>query len=284
MSTGKYFIETFGCQMNVNDSEKAAGLLEASGLERTDSAECADVVFVNTCAVRERASEKLFHAVGRYKGLKKHNPSLKIAVGGCVAQLQGKDIIERAPTVDVLVGTHNLVDLPRLLEEARESGEPRFALDRKADAFEIPFSRVVHSSTTRAYVTVVEGCNHVCSFCVVPRTRGKEVCRSPQSILDEVQSLVSRGYHEVMLLGQTVNAYRFGDTDFPDLLRLVHDSDDRLWRLRFTTSHPEHVDAKFARSFAELAATCPVSSPSRSIRSRWHSGRHATRVHRSRIP
>ena len=257
MAKGKYFIETFGCQMNVNDSEKAAGLLEADGMQRVRSVEAADVIFVNTCAVRERAAEKLFHAVGRYKGLKARNPALKIAVGGCVAQLQGMEIMERAPTVDVLVGTHNLRDLPRLLTESSESGLRQSALDREADAFSIPANVVSHSSRTRAYITVVEGCNHVCSFCVVPRTRGKEVCRSPESILEEVRSLLDGGYKEVMLLGQTVNAYRFGDVDFPDLLRLVHDTDDRLWRLRFTTSHPEHVDEKFARCFAELPRLAP---------------------------
>ena len=257
MDKGKYFIETYGCQMNVNDSEKAAGLLESDGLERVETPDDADVIFVNTCAVRERAAEKLYHAVGRYKAFKKERPALKIAVGGCVAQLQGKEILERAPSVDVLIGTHNLRDLPRLLAESEDTGERRSALDTRADAFSIPAEVVSHSSATRAYVTVVEGCNHVCSFCVVPRTRGKEVCRSPESIVAEVKSLLDRGYHEVMLLGQTVNAYKFGSCDFPDLLRLVHDADDRLWRLRFTTSHPAHVDAKFARCFADLPRLAP---------------------------
>ena len=257
VTSGKYFIETFGCQMNVNDSEKAEGLLAGSGLERAEGADRADVIFINTCAVRERAAEKLFHMVGRYKALKAQNPTLRIAVGGCVAQLQGKEILERAPAVDVLVGTHNLRDLPGLLTQSRASGERAFALDRKADAFAIPAEVVAHSSKTRAYVTVVEGCNHVCSFCVVPKTRGTEVCRSPESILAEVRSLTERGYHEVMLLGQTVNSYRFGGVDFPDLLRLVHDEDERLWRLRFTTSHPEHVNEKFARCFADLPRLAP---------------------------
>lgn len=257
MAKGKYFIETYGCQMNVNDSEKAAGLLESDGMERVETPEGADVIFVNTCAVRERAAEKLYHAVGRYKSFKKDKPALRIAVGGCVAQLQGKEILERAPSVDVLIGTHNLHDLPRLLAESGQSGVRQSALDTKADAFSIPAEVVSHSSTTRAYVTVVEGCNHVCSFCVVPRTRGKEVCRAPESIVAEVRSLLDRGYHEVMLLGQTVNAYRFGDINFPDLLRMVHDADERLWRLRFTTSHPEHVDEKFARCFADLPRLAP---------------------------
>ena len=255
--SSKYFIETFGCQMNVNDSEKAAGLFRTRGMEEAARAEDADVIFVNTCAVRERAAEKLYHAVGRYKHLKRENPELRIAVGGCVAQLQGKEIVERSPSIDVLVGTHNLVRLPELLEESRQTRTRQFSIDTKADAFSIPFEQVAHSSPTRAYVTIVEGCNHVCSFCVVPRTRGREVCRSPESIVAEVRSLLDRGYHEVMLLGQTVNAYRFDSVDFPALLRLVHDADDRLWRLRFTTSHPEHVDGSFARCFAELPRLAP---------------------------
>jgi tRNA-2-methylthio-N6-dimethylallyladenosine synthase len=255
--SSKYFIETFGCQMNVNDSEKAAGLLRSRGMEEAQGAEDADVIFVNTCAVRERAAEKLYHAVGRYKHLKREKPELRIAVGGCVAQLQGKEIVERSPAIDVLVGTHNLVRLPELLEESRQTRTRQFSIDTKADAFSIPFEQVAHSSPTRAYVTIVEGCNHVCSFCVVPRTRGREVCRSPESIVAEVRSLLDRGYHEVMLLGQTVNAYEHGDVDFPDLLRLVHDADDRLWRLRFTTSHPEHVDERFARCFADLPRLAP---------------------------
>lgn len=257
MSRGKYFIETFGCQMNVNDSERAAGLFQSDGMEAVETPADADVIFVNTCAVRERAAEKLFHAVGRYKEFKRDNPDLKIAVGGCVAQLHGEDILARAPSVDVLVGTHNLQDLPGLLADSIRLGGRRSALNKKADAFSIDPAIIAHSSKTRAYVTIAEGCNHVCSFCVVPRTRGVEVCRSPQSIGDEVRSLLDRGYHEVMLLGQTVNAYRFDDTDFGDLLRLVHDADERLWRLRFTTSHPEHVDEKFARCFADLPRLAP---------------------------
>ena len=255
--SGKFFIETFGCQMNVNDSEKAAGLLQARGLTATQSPESADVIFVNTCAVRERAAEKLFHAVGRYRSLKQQNPDLRIAVGGCVAQLQGTDIVDRAPAIDVLVGTHNLSRLPELLDENRATGTRQSSIDTKADAFTIPPETILHSSRVRAYVTIVEGCNHVCSFCVVPRTRGREVCRSPESIVAEVRALLDRGYHEVMLLGQTVNAYEYGGVDFPALLRLVHDADDRLWRLRFTTSHPAHVDERFARCFADLPRLAP---------------------------
>jgi tRNA-2-methylthio-N6-dimethylallyladenosine synthase len=253
----KFFIETFGCQMNVNDSEKVSGLLQADGHEPVGKAEQADFVFINTCAVREKASEKLFHALGRLKQLKRRNPRLKVGAGGCVTQLQGPDgILARAPYVDVLVGTHTVARVPELLRQASETSQPAVDLDRKADSFAVPVSAVAHSSPVRAYVTVMEGCNHVCSFCVVPRTRGPEVCRAPDAIVAEVQSLVARGYREVMLLGQTVNAYRHGGVDFAELLRRV-DAVAGLARLRFTTSHPEHVGERLADALRDLQKVCP---------------------------
>jgi tRNA-2-methylthio-N6-dimethylallyladenosine synthase len=252
----RYFIETFGCQMNVNDSEKVAGLLEADGYELSSSATNADLVFVNTCAVREKAADKLYHALGRLRPLKERNPDLVIGVGGCVAQLQGEAVLERSPQIDVLVGTHNFVRLPELVREARKSGRRIVDLDRKADPFGVPDSVVAHSSAVRAYVTAMEGCNHVCSFCVVPRTRGPEVNRPPEAIVAEVAALVARGYPEVMLLGQTVNAYRFGDVDFAALLERVGGVPG-LERLRFTTSHPEHVTARLARALRSVPTLCP---------------------------
>jgi tRNA-2-methylthio-N6-dimethylallyladenosine synthase len=253
----RFFIQTFGCQMNVNDSEKVAGLLGADGYERTEVVEEADVVFVNTCAVREKAAEKLYHAVGRLKRLKAQKPDLLVGVGGCVAQLQGAAVLERARSIDVLVGTHNIAQVPALFRRAREGANgPLVDLDRSADSFVVPPSAVAHSSPVRAYVTVMEGCNHVCSFCVVPRTRGPEVCRPPRDVVGEVASLVARGYPEVMLLGQTVNAYRYGDVDFADLLRLV-DAVPGLQRLRFTTSHAEHVTPRLADALGDLPRVCP---------------------------
>ena len=252
----RFFIETFGCQMNVNDSEKVAGLLLADGYERAAAAAEADFVFVNTCAVREKASEKLFHALGRLKKLKAHNPDLVIGVGGCVAQLQGTAILDRAPYVDVLVGTHNVARVPELVRRARAGFSGCVDLDRKADSFTVPDAAVAHTSAVRAYVTAIEGCNHVCSFCVVPRTRGPEQCRPADEIVGEVRSLVDRGYPEVMLLGQTVNAYRYGGVGFADLLERVQ-AVDGLRRLRFTTSHPEHVDERMADAFRDLPKLCP---------------------------
>ena len=254
-TTRRYFIETFGCQMNVNDSEKVAGLLQADGYEPAASQEDADFVFINTCAVREKASEKLFSALGRLKQLKVVRPELTVGVGGCVAQLQGTAILERAPHVDLLVGTHNIARVPDLARSPRY-GETAVDLDRRADTFAIPDSAVAHSNPVRAYVTAIEGCNHVCSFCVVPRTRGPEVCRSPEAIVSEVESLVGRGFAEVMLLGQTVNAYRFGGVEFADLLARVH-AVPGLQRLRFTTSHPSEVTPAMAAAFRDLPRLCP---------------------------
>jgi tRNA-2-methylthio-N6-dimethylallyladenosine synthase len=252
----RYFIETFGCQMNVNDSEKVAGLLQADGYEEASAREEADVVFINTCAVREKAAEKLYHALGRLKRAKRERPGLVVGVGGCVAQLQGTAVLDRAPYVDVLVGTHNLSSVPLLVRRAREGQGRGIDLDRRADSFDVPAEAVAHASAVRAYVTAIEGCNHVCSFCVVPRTRGPEACRPPDQIVDEVAALVARGYPEVMLLGQTVNAYRHGGHDFASLLGRV-DGVAGLRRLRFTTSHPEHVDARMAGALRDLPRVCP---------------------------
>jgi tRNA-2-methylthio-N6-dimethylallyladenosine synthase len=250
----RYFVKTFGCQMNVNDSERISGLLAAEGLEAADDAASADFVFINTCAVREKAASKLDHSLFRLRHQKLKNPDLRIGVGGCVAQLEGKAILERAPFVDVLVGTHNVHRVPELLREARP-GRPGVDLDRRADTFAVPDDKVAHSSPVRAYVTAIEGCNHVCSFCVVPRTRGPEVNRAPDRIVAEVESLVERGYPEVMLLGQTVNAYQHGGVDFAGLLERVA-AVRGLRRLRFTTSHPEHVSSRTAQAL-RLPKVCP---------------------------
>jgi tRNA-2-methylthio-N6-dimethylallyladenosine synthase len=206
--------------------------------------------------VREKATEKFQHSLGRLRRLKERRPGLRIGVGGCVAQLEGEKLLERARDVDVLVGTHNLHRVPELLDEVESTGRVAIDLDRKADAFAIPEEVTAHGNPVRAFVTAMEGCNHVCSFCVVPRTRGPEVNRSPDEIAHEVEGLVARGFTEVMLLGQTVNAYRHGATDFAGLLARVHEVEG-LRRLRFTTSHPEHVDEGMAAALRDLPRVCP---------------------------
>ncbi len=252
----RFFVQTFGCQMNVNDSERLAGLLRSQGYEPSDDPASADLVFLNTCAVREKAASKLDHSLARLRHLKRQHKGLRIGVGGCVAQLEGRAILERAPHVDLLVGTHNLHRVPELLEQAGQLGSPAVDLDRHADPFAIPSAVVAHANPVRAYVTAMEGCNHVCSFCVVPRTRGQEIQRPVAAIVDETRALVERGVPEVMLLGQTVNAYRDGDVGFAGLLERVH-AVPGLRRLRFTTSHPAHVDAAMVAAFRDLARLCP---------------------------
>lgn len=251
----RFFIKTFGCQMNVNDSEKVAGLLAAQGYRPAPDAARADFVFINTCAVREKAAGKLYHSLSRLQKLKAERPWLRIGVGGCVAQLEGRQILKKARHVDLLVGTHTLHRVPELLRDAG-GPTPLVDLDRAADAFAVPDAAVAHGSPVRAYVTVIEGCNHVCSFCVVPRTRGPEVNRPPADVVREVQGIVARGCPEVMLLGQTVNAYRFGDVDFAGLLARVN-AVPGLRRLRFTTSHPEHVSSGLADALRDLDRVCP---------------------------
>jgi tRNA-2-methylthio-N6-dimethylallyladenosine synthase len=242
--------------MNVNDSERLVGLLRSQGHEPARDVASADFVFLNTCAVREKAESRLYHSLARLRRLKRTKPDLRIGVGGCVAQLQGTRVLGKAGTVDLLVGTHNLHRVPELLEHAGGSGEAAVDLDRSSDPFAIPPPVVAHGGRVRAYVTAMEGCNHVCSFCVVPRTRGPEVNRSPEEIVLETRSLVDRGFAEVMLLGQTVNAYRYGDVDFGGLLERV-DAVAGLRRLRFTTSHPAHVDARMVDALRGLPRVCP---------------------------
>jgi tRNA-2-methylthio-N6-dimethylallyladenosine synthase len=252
----RYYVQTFGCQMNVNDSEKVSGLLEAAGFEAAGTADEADFVFLNTCAVREKATVKFKQSLVRLGREKRSRPALRIGVGGCVAQLEGPALAEDSPEIDVLVGTHTLRRIPELLARASETGKPAIDLDRAADAFEVPASLTARANPVRAYVTAMEGCNLVCSFCVVPRTRGPEVNRPAKDVVAEVEAVVARGYSEVMLLGQTVNAYRSEGRDFADLLALV-DSVPGLERLRFTTSHPSHVTQRLARALRDLEHVCP---------------------------
>jgi tRNA-2-methylthio-N6-dimethylallyladenosine synthase len=252
----RFFIQTFGCQMNVNDSEKVAGLLESKGYEAVADAQGADFVFLNTCAVREKASEKFRQSLVRLGHLKQGRPELRIGVGGCVAQLEGPGVVDGSPYVDVVVGTHTLRRIPDLLDQAAESGRVAIDLDRGADAFDVPDAVTAHANPVRAYVTAMEGCNLVCSFCVVPRTRGPEVNRPPDDIVAEVEAVVARGFPEIMLLGQTINAYRSNGNDFADLLARV-DAVPGLRRLRFTTSHPSHVTPRMADAFRDLRRVCP---------------------------
>ncbi|MGQ0285734.1 tRNA (N6-isopentenyl adenosine(37)-C2)-methylthiotransferase MiaB [Pasteurellaceae bacterium 22721_9_1] len=238
----KLHIKTWGCQMNEYDSSKMADLLLSThGLELTEEAEEADVLLLNTCSIREKAQEKVFHQLGRWKQLKKHNPNLVIGVGGCVASQEGAHIRERAPFVDIIFGPQTLHRLPEMINQIRGGKssvvDVSFPEIEKFDCLPEP-----KAEGPTAFVSIMEGCNKYCSFCVVPYTRGEEVSRPVDDILFEIAQLAEQGVREVNLLGQNVNAYRGATHDgdictFAELLRLVA-AIDGIDRLRFTTSHP----------------------------------------------
>ncbi|WP_439256586.1 MULTISPECIES: tRNA (N6-isopentenyl adenosine(37)-C2)-methylthiotransferase MiaB [unclassified Lonepinella] len=240
--TQKLHIKTWGCQMNEYDSSKMADLLLSThGLELTEEAEEADVLLLNTCSIREKAQEKVFHQLGRWKQLKKHNPNLVIGVGGCVASQEGAHIRDRAPFVDIIFGPQTLHRLPEMINQIR--GGKRAVVDVSFPEIE-KFDRLPEprAEGPTAFVSIMEGCNKYCSFCVVPYTRGEEVSRPVDDILFEIAQLAEQGVREVNLLGQNVNAYRGATFDgeicsFAELLRLVA-AIDGIDRLRFTTSHP----------------------------------------------
>jgi tRNA-2-methylthio-N6-dimethylallyladenosine synthase len=226
--------------MNVHDSERLAGLLEAEGLVRQTAEMPADVIVLNTCAVRENADNKLYGNLGQLRALKLENPDMQIAVGGCLAQKDQGQIIKRAPWVDAVFGTHNLAALPILLERARIEREAQIEIAESLEAFPstLPSKR---ESAYAAWVSVSVGCNNTCTFCIVPALRGKEKDRRPGDILNEIKMLVDQGVMEITLLGQNVNAYgvEFGDREaFSKLLRACGDIEG-LERVRFTSPHPK---------------------------------------------
>ena len=244
----KLFIQTHGCQMNEYDSTRMVDLLESShGLEPTDNPEDADVLLLNTCSIREKAQEKVFHQLGRWKKLKDAKPDMVIAVGGCVASQEGDAIRDRAPYVDVVFGPQTLHRLPGLITQAATTR--KLAIDVTFPEVE-KFDNLPEPSVDgpSAFVSIMEGCSKYCTFCVVPYTRGEEVSRPVQPVLKEIEHLAEMGVREVNLLGQNVNAYRGvgadGDTlDLADLIRLIRDIDG-IDRIRYTTSHPvEFSDA-----------------------------------------
>ena len=254
---GKYFIRTFGCQMNEYDSEKISAVLEqADGLTPAARPEDADLIVFNTCSVREKSQEKVFADIGRVKGLKRANPGLLIAVGGCVASQEGAGIVERAPSVDVVFGPQTLHRLPDLLAQRRSSGRPQVDISfpeiEKFDRLPAP-----RAQGAAAFVSVMEGCSKYCSFCVVPYTRGPEFSRPFDDVIAEIAALAAQGVKEVTLLGQNVNAWRgdISDTkqDFAELLFYVNEIEG-IERIRYTTSHPRDFTQRLIDAHAALPA------------------------------
>src|ERR1700752_1732549 len=267
----RYFIKTYGCQINEYDSARMADVLEAgSDLKATENPAEADVLLMNTCSVREKAQEKVFSLLGEWRRLKAVRPEIIIGVGGCVASQEGEAITERAPFVDLVFGPQTLHRLPQMIAELERSGRAQvdvsFPEIEKFDSLPEP-----RAEGARAFVSIMEGCSKYCSFCVVPYTRGEEMSRHFDQVLAEVAALGAQGVREVTLLGQNVNAYAgpMSDGSQVDLATLIHyvAAIDGIERIRFTTSHPAEFDASLIEAFAsvpKLANHChlPVQSGS----------------------
>jgi tRNA-2-methylthio-N6-dimethylallyladenosine synthase len=271
----KYLVETFGCQMNFHDSERMAGLLEQAGFEATTEAADADVVVINTCSVRERAEEKLYTRLGELRELAVelgHDPV--VAIAGCVAQQEGAALLKRSAGVaDVVVGTQAIRRLPMLVEQALERPRGPALIDLNAyDDVTFPLGVARRNDPVKAYVTIIEGCNDFCSFCVVPYTRGHERMRPKADVLAEVREAAASGRREVQLLGQIVNHYQAPDEascDFAGLVEAVHQVDG-IDRIRFASPHPRHVDDRFLDAMHRLPKVCrhlhlPVQSGSTAV-------------------
>jgi tRNA-2-methylthio-N6-dimethylallyladenosine synthase len=275
----RVYIETYGCQMNEHDTERILQLLEGSHYLETKDAREADFILINTCSVREKPEHKVYSALGRFKWLKEKKGTI-IGVAGCVAQQEGDRLLERIPYLDMVIGTHAIPMLPRLLQKIEVSGERvcESGFDPegsylKAILPQAPLDQV------RSYVTIMQGCDHFCSFCIVPYVRGREQSRPRREIIEEVERLVEMGVKEVCLLGQNVNSYGKGLRDeisFSELLHWVNEIDG-LDRIRFTTSHPRDLSEELIQAYSKLSKLCehihlPFQSGSDDILKAMHRG------------
>jgi tRNA-2-methylthio-N6-dimethylallyladenosine synthase len=283
--TKRFYVRTYGCQMNEHDSERIAGVLAAEGMEPTDDLASADVVVLNTCCIRENADNKLYGHLGDLKALKEQRPGLQIAVGGCLAQKDRELVRERAPHVDVVFGTHNLAHAPELLDRAALEG-PIVEILEEHDAYPsaLPARRELDHA---AWVTIQIGCDNTCAFCIVPSVRGKEVSRRMGDVVHEVEELTRDGVVEITLLGQNVNSYGRDlgagqyRPQFADLLRTL-DAVPGIERIRFTSPHPKDLRPETIAAMADCAHVCehlhlPLQSGSDRTLARMHRGYTAER-------
>ena len=268
-----FYIETWGCQMNEEDSEKLSGMLKRVGYTKTENKEDAGIILFNTCCVRENAENKVFGNLGALKHLKKENPDLIIGICGCMMQQEGMadKILKKFPYVNIVFGTHNAYKFPEYLNRVKTEGvQIKEIFNKETDIVEgLPIDR---ESNVKAFVTIMYGCNNFCTYCIVPYVRGRERSRKPEDILNEVRELVAQGYKEITLLGQNVNSYGKGleeEVDFAKLLRMINEIEG-LERVRFMTSHPKDLTHDVIMAIKECDKLCeqihlPVQSGSNSI-------------------
>ena len=266
----RFYLETFGCQMNVVDSERIVDLLQDAGYCQVDAAPAADLILLNTCSIRDKAERKVYGHLGRFKPLKQQNPALILGVGGCVAQQEGERLLEKLPFLDIVFGTHNVHKLPEMVQrveaERVRCRETEF-LDRETRLRLFPQRR--GGAAICRFVTVMQGCDNFCAYCIVPHVRGREVSRPSGEILAEIRDLAAGGVREVTLIGQNVNSYgtrETGELSFGELLEAVHGIDG-IERIRFTTSHPKDLSDELIAAFGTLPKLCkhfhlPVQSGS----------------------
>ncbi|HEY7218933.1 MAG TPA: tRNA (N6-isopentenyl adenosine(37)-C2)-methylthiotransferase MiaB [Candidatus Binatia bacterium] len=253
------YIQTYGCQMNQYDSERIVQVMARHGYEQIEQIDAADLILLNTCSVRDKAEQKVYSALGNWKEHKNNRRGVVIGVGGCVAQQEGANLLKRVPHLDLVFGTHNIHKLPQMVEQVQESrARPvEIAFYREPDYMEEAAGRT-QVRGVKAFVTIMQGCNKVCSFCIVPHVRGRELSRPSAKIVSEVESLARQGVVEVMLLGQNVNSYGKlspNELSFAELLARI-DAIDGVRRIRFTTSHPQDLSAELTEAFGTLENLC----------------------------
>jgi tRNA-2-methylthio-N6-dimethylallyladenosine synthase len=254
----KLFLQTFGCQMNERDSEAVEGLLIDRGYEKASLPEEADLLLYNTCSIRDHAEQKVFGRIGSFRKLKEENPGLVIGIMGCMAQEHGNAFFRKNPEIDLVCGPGNLSQIPDLVEEIKVRRSPRLAIDRLDDEYGLEGIRY-RSDKIKALVTIMKGCDHRCTYCIVPYTRGVERSRSSESVLAEIKDLADRGFKDVMLLGQNVNSYGKGleeDIDFAGLLEKIQREASSIARLRFITSHPKDAHTRLFAAMRDLPMVC----------------------------
>ncbi len=251
----KLFVETYGCQMNVGDTEIVVAIMQQEGYVYTDKIEEADVVLINTCSIRDNAEQRIWGRLREMAHLRRRRPGVLVGIIGCMAERLRERLLEGENPVDIVTGPDAYRDLPRLVREAGEGGRGvNVLLSREETYAEIAPVRLDRNGVS-GYIAIMRGCNNYCSYCVVPYTRGVERSRDPQTILNEARSLFENGYREVTLLGQNVNSYRYGAVDFPELMRLVAEISPLL-RVRFATSHPKDMSDRLLETMASMPNIC----------------------------